>query len=82
MGPQKKKKKEKTNPETGAEFQWIVASKATLSTYDTPFQLSRLQKIYRIQDSKIRCCAELLEASARRMQSDDLFFSENHGFNG
>ena len=51
------------------------STKATLNTYDTWIQLSRLQKIYQIQDSKIRWCAELLTANAQRMREAETYSS-------
>ena len=44
------------------------STKATLSTYNTWIQLSRLQKVYRIQSLKLRLATEPLTVDVVRMQ--------------
>jgi hypothetical protein len=44
------------------------STKATLSTYNTWIQISRLQKVYRIQSLKLRLPTEPLTVDVVRMQ--------------
>ena len=44
------------------------STKATLSTYNTWIQLSRLQKIYHFQSLKLRLATKPLAVEAARMQ--------------
>ena len=44
------------------------STKATLSTYNTWIQLSRLQKIYHFQSLKLRLSAKPLTVKAANMQ--------------
>ena len=51
------------------------STKATLSTYNTWIQLSRLQKIYHFQSLQLRLSAEPLTVVAAHMQQGrDLMF--------
>ena len=49
------------------------STKATLSTYNTWIQLSRLQKIYHFQSPKLRLAAELLAAARLECNWASLF---------
>ena len=44
------------------------STKATLSTYNTWIQLSRLQKVYRFQSLKLRLATQPLTVEVVRMQ--------------
>ena len=44
------------------------STRATLSTYNTWIQISRLQKVYRIQSLKLRLATEPLAVDVVRMQ--------------
>ena len=54
MGKRNERKEELTNQKNSGWTSVDRSTKATLSTYNTWIQLSRLQKIYRLQGLKLR----------------------------